>query len=314
MTFQTLKRRNKPYKNLMAEKSLARFIKYLCIHKAGADGITKEIVETYIMRSPNETSKTQSNRISDVRQFTIYLNERGYKAYVPPHRGLRNGAERSFVPYIFTYDEMVRMFRAVDSIKRHPYYNCAVVYPVLFRMLYCCGLRISEALGLLIRDVNIESGVLSIRAGKFGKDRLVPMTETMNSLCKTLFTQIHRNSTENDYFFKNSNGKTRSSGTIYRRFRELLWESDIPFIGNGKGPRLHDLRHTFCCHTLKKMSDSGIDMYCTLPVLSAYLGHGSIRATEKYLRLTAEFYPDVIKSMDKISSFVLPEVYAYETN
>jgi hypothetical protein len=70
----------------------------------------------------------------------------------------------------------------------------------------------------------------------------------------------------------------------------------------------------FAADALKQMSDAGIDMYCALPVLSTYVGHSSITATERYLRLTEEFYPDVSAKVMSATSKVYPEVYMVETN
>lgn len=53
-----------------------------------------------------------------------------------------------------------------------------------------------------------------------------------------------------------------------------------------KGPRLHDLRHLFCCLSLKQLIDQGKDPYVVLPILSTYVGHKSTKTTEKYLRLS----------------------------
>jgi len=80
-----------------------------------------------------------------------------------------------------------------------------------------------------------------------------------------------------------------------------------------KSKRLDFMRHVFCCHSLKEISEKGVDLYCALPVLSTYLGHSTIRATEKYLRLTKELYPDIVKRSSNITSYVYPEVYKDET-
>lgn len=300
------------YKYHSSEKNLRKFVRFLAESGDDTNGFVKETVEAYTDRTPNESAKTRANRVSDIRQFALYLNKRGYSVYVPRRPSRRGLVTPSFMPYVFSHDEILRILGAADLIKPHARYNCAEVYPILFRTLYGCGLRISEALGLQIKDVDLNGGVLRIRAGKYGKDRLVPMSETLNSHCRALSERIHRHATEHDYFFKNPDGSARSNSVVRERFRKLLWESGIPYMGKGKGPRLHDLRHTFCCHTLKRMSDAGIDLYCALPVLSTYLGHSSIRATEGYLRLTTEFHPDVLVRMRGISSFVFPEVSTHE--
>ena len=300
------------YKYQSEEASLNRFIKFSADFGLTECRISKELVEAHNSKRPDETPKTQAIRISDLRQFCIYLNELGHKAYVSPSNKLSKYSS-SFVPYIFTHDEIKRIFEAVDKLKPNSHYNSAIVYPVLIRMLYGCGLRVSEALNLTVKNVDLVNGVLTIEKSKFDKDRMVPMSDSLNSICKIFYWQIHKNSTEDDHFFKNNNGSRRSRSTVYQQFREILWTSGIPHGGRGKGPRLHDVRHSFCCHTLKEIADKGIDLYCSLPILSTYLGHSSITATEKYLRLTEELYPYIIKRVHDTTSYVYPEVHIVET-
>ncbi len=304
-------KRAQGYKYKANEESLNRFIKFLVAFGLTECRLSKELVEAYAIKRPDEAPKNHANRVSDFRQFVIYLNELGYEAYIPTVSKVSKRSS-SFVPYIFTHDEISRIFQVVDRLKPNSRYNSAIVYPVLIRMLYGCGLRISEALDLRVGDVDLVNGVLTIKKSKFDKDRLIPMSESLNSICKRFLKQMHKNSAENDYFFKNRNGSRRSKNTVYHRFREILWSSGISYGGKGKGPRLHDMRHVFCCHSLKEISDKGIDLYCALPVLSTYLGHSSVTATEKYLRLTEELYPDIIKRMNGTTSYVYPEVYKVE--
>jgi integrase len=94
----------------------------------------------------------------------------------------------------------------------------------------------------------------------------------------------------------------------------MLLKSKIHYLGRGKGPRLHDLRHSFCCHALKKMSDKGIDLYVSLPYLSAYVGHKNITATERYVRLTEDFFSDVLKKTSELSKYIYPRDYNNDTN
>jgi integrase len=174
--------------------------------------------------------------------------------------------------------------------------------------------EVSEALNLRLCDVDLSNGILTIRGGKNNKSRLVAMSETVKDACDYLMRKIHFGANSGDYFFKNRDGTKRCQETVYGQFREILWASGIAYRGKGFGPRLHDLRHCFCCHTLKQMSNGGIDMYCALPVLSAYIGHSSITATERYLRLTQEFYPDVSEKVRVAAPQVYPEVYMVEAD
>ena len=79
------------------------------------------------------------------------------------------------------------------------------------------------------------------------------------------------------------------------------------------GPRLHDFRHTFAVHSLRQLVLTGMDVYCALPILSMYLGHKSIGATERYVRLTTDCYPLVMEKINDASRHLFPEVFR-ETN
>jgi integrase len=85
-------------------------------------------------------------------------------------------------------------------------------------------------------------------------------------------------------------------------------------MGNHHGPRVHDLRHTFAVTSLAQMAESGIDLYCTLPILSAYLGHQSLSATDSYVRLTAGMYPGLLKDIDMVCLNVFPDINCHEAN
>lgn len=112
--------------------------------------------------------------------------------------------------------------------------------------------------------------------------------------------------------FQNNKGTPLSANTVYDWFRLALWKADIPHKGRGKGPRLHDLRHTFAVHSLQAAVASETDPNAFLPLLSTYLGHKTLSATERYLRLTAKAFPTVIHDMDRLMDSVIPGVIDYE--
>ena len=107
-------------------------------------------------------------------------------------------------------------------------------------------------------------------------------------------------------FFTHRDGTPIAPDTVYRCFRRTLWAAGISHGGRGRGPRLHDLRHTFAVHSLKAMVDQGADVYWALPTLSTYLGHASVAATGHYVRLTQDMFPDVTAAMSAIAARVIP--------
>jgi len=92
-----------------------------------------------------------------------------------------------------------------------------------------------------------------------------------------------------------------------------MWKHGIliPFMGNHRGPRVHDLRHTFAVHALVQMAGSGQDLYNSLPVISTCLGHKSIAATEQYVRLIEGMYPELISQSSPVSAYVFPKVISH---
>ena len=149
------------------------------------------------------------------------------------------------------------------------------IMPSLLRMLYGTGIRIGEALSLLNEDINLEEEYFILRDTKNGKDRIVPFSTYV----------VHRNRlpvkiSDTTPFFITLKGRACDRDSIYRRFCKILIQANIP----KDRIRLHDLRHTFAVHSLAKMAEEGMDLYCSLPILSTYLGHQSLRATNNYVR------------------------------
>ena len=286
-------------------KGMSRFTKFAEMHGITEPILTKELVLAWIEKRPNETDKTREHRHSIIRQFADYLMLRGHAPYFAPQ--IKYKGSRHFTPHIFTHDEINRIFESADNItprKVSPHIH--KILPVVLRMLYGCGLRISEALQLTDTDVDLEQGILTIKHAKFDQDRLIPMSESLITACKTYRESMALQ--PGDYFFPARNFSQLAPLTVYNRFREILWKSGIPYNGKSSGPRLHDMRHTFAVHALQQWTKNGNDIYCMLPMLSVYLGHENTSSTGHYLRLTAEIYPEIVEITSKNCGFVIPTV------
>jgi len=268
--------------------------------------LTKRLVQGWTARKSEESNSTWRARTSLLRQFGMFLNNMGILAYVPTFAGKSKGS--MFVPYIFSNMELEMFFRACDQIDVHCISHMDTLFPVIMRLLYGCGLRISEALTLRNCDVDLNTGVVSILDSKFSKDRLVIMSDSLLEVISA-YSQNNKYSIESiDHLFVNGRYGVPKASTIYGRYRKVLWSAGISHGGKGKGPRLHDFRHTFAVHSLRSMVKQKIDIYVVLPILSTYMGHASIEATEKYLRLTPDIYPELLELTEKMSSYVFPEV------
>lgn len=285
-----------------AEYDLVTFSKFLVENNVSKMLISKEIAEKWCCKRDDESHKNWSNRTVIYRQFAIYLNKKGYSAYIPP---TPQRYMTKYIPYIFTREEILNIFHVADTKDAKRLNSYQKIMPFLVRLLFSTGLRISEVVNLRYSDVDLSSGLLYIYDGKNGNDRIVPMHKSMTELLKEYDEKFNNNNT---YFFETIRHTQLSTDTCYRNFRAILFAAGIPHQGRGKGPRLHDTRHTFAVNSLKYMINQGMDIYVSLPYLSVYLGHRSITATEQYLRLTTEAYLELTEIVNKYTGRVIPEV------
>ena len=262
------------------------------------------LARNWLAKKPHESASTQQQRITIVRQFSKFLLTAGCSAYVPDSTV---AARKSiFVPRMLTEEELRKFFRAVDALEptaRSPLRH--LIMPEVFRLLYGCGFRVREVLSLRIRDVDLNQGIITVRQGKFRKDRLVPPAMSLvNRLRKYAG---HFDSRPPDaVFFPGPNGRPFALRTVYTLFREMLLQCGIPHAGRGKGPRIHDYRHLFALHTLRRWYRDGEDLDAKLPLLATYLGHQHLAGTQRYLHLTSEIFPEITARVQAAFGEVIP--------
>lgn len=84
---------------------------------------------------------------------------------------------------------------------------------------------------------------------------------------------------------------------LYHNFRRYLEKASISHTG--KGPRIHDFRHTYCVNLLRKWSEEGKDLMAYLPYMKTMLGHESFEETAYYLKLTSVAFPSIREALSK---------------
>lgn len=174
----------------------------------------------------------------------------------------------------------------------------------------------SEARLLKVGDIDLENGILSIQHSKKDNSRLVPMSEALAERCRHYSKKVHPFPVPTDYFFPALGGKPITIGNVYKNFRKLMWQASISHNGRGHGPRVHDFRHTYAVHCLKKWAEQEKDLAAYLPVLKTYLGHNSFEETAYYLRLTADVFPEITLKLETCYPEIIPELegHANETD
>ncbi|MGN1156290.1 MAG: tyrosine-type recombinase/integrase, partial [Agathobacter sp.] len=259
--------------------------------------VTKRMMDIWAVKSPTESPGTLRNRVTVVSHLAQHITSLGLEAYIYPTNELPK--EPKYTPYIFSEDELVRFFRQTDCCHFSPEApNRHFIMPVLFRILYCCGLRPGEALRLEVNDVDLERGVLLIRESKNGNDRYVPMSFELSEICKDYASKVHNSGTEHKYFFPALDEGMISLMNMYSNFHRFLYKAGISFGGRGKGPRIYDFRHTFAVHCLRRIVLSGKDIAAYHQALKTYMGHSFFKYTAYYLRLTNDMFPDIRQKME----------------
>jgi integrase len=234
----------------------------------------------------------------------------GFEAYIMP-KGLMPRVPK-YMPYIYSNNELKRIFEQTDRCNycyEVPYRHW--IMPIFFRLLYCSGMRATEARLLKVDDVNLVNGVITAINAKLNKHRQLPVSQEMLERLKTYHTKVHSLSKPNDLFFPGCEGKPMTIGNIDKNLRRFLWQARISHGGRGKGPRVHDFRHTFAVHCLRRWVLQEKNVNALLPVLQAYLGHVSFSDTAYYLHLTADLFPDITKKVENAFGFIVPETWSH---
>ena len=299
------------YKYHAEQQVLARFEAFSGREFPGLDTLSEASAQAWIAaaRRRGVQPATLQGLAAPVRELARWLGRRGVAAYLLPTAALPRPAR--YVPHIYTDRELAALFAQTDRCRycsqvtlRH------LVMPVLFRTIYACGLRCSEARLLRAGDVDIDAGVLQIRDAKGGKDRQVPVSGALRARLARYHAQVAGQPGRREWFFPGKAGQPLTLGNVGHNFRRFLWQARISHGGRGHGPRVHDLRHTFAVNNLRLWFAQGQDVGALLPVLQTYMGHSSLADTAYYLHLTAESYPDITARVQQAIGDVVPSVIA----
>jgi integrase/recombinase XerD len=267
--------------------------------------LPRSLARKWLAKKPHESASTHQQRIILIRHFSRFLLQAGCPAYVPDST-LASHNRSTFIPRMLTDEELRKFFHAVDSLEptaRSPLRH--LIMPEVFRLLYGCGFRANEVLKLCVRDVDLNQGIITVRQGKFRKDRLVPPALSLvNRLRK--YANYFESRPPSSIFFPGPSGRPFALRTVYTLFRELLLKCVIPHAGRSKGPRIHDFRHVFALHTLRRWYRNGEDLDAKLPLLATYLGHQNLFGTQRYLHLIAEIFPEITARTEAAFGEVIP--------
>jgi integrase/recombinase XerD len=281
------------------ERALGCLDRFLDRHLPAADPvITLDVVGAYVTQEGGRSDSRREHRLSLIREVCRFLAVEEPRTAIPPRNFL--GIHRHpYVQRILTREEGRRFLAACLSF---PQAHCsplrATVHGTMLILLYLTGLRMGETLRLTVADVDLARRVLRVRQTKFGKSRLVPISPDVAGRlreCSHVVEQRLGTRPDDARFFPGPRGQAISPSALRDSFHNVLARASIAPAGTGRRPRLHDLRGTFAVHRLLRWYEQGEDLEAKLPLLVTYLGHVSIRGTQRYLQLARDLLGEIIR-------------------
>lgn len=270
--------------------------------------LDKELVETWLYDIKNRYPNTLVRKISVIRQLAIYGNSIGIISYIIP----TNVAPKTmaYIPHVFTELELTAFFYAANNIPISQRTQRQLIVPVIFRLIYACGLRPGEAIRLKREHVNLEEGRIFIKESKGYKDRNVMLSDELHTLLIKFDNRIHQEFCNRTYFFAKDK-ENRFSGNWLNKTFWKCWEIAGVAEFHGSHPRVIDFRHTFATNRWLLWMGENVDFEVFMPYLSTYMGHSSIKETFYYFHLIPDFYAKASKNMIG-NNDLIPEVDIYE--
>jgi len=224
-----------------------------------------------------------------LQDFFVYWRCRKKVSAVPMPLSVPKYTQ-TFVPYIYSRQELRLLLNAVPRCQRHAACRTSEnTLRTLLLLLYGTGLRVGEALRLRLADVDLDRSVITIRGTKFYKSRLVPLGADVVQILRKYLATPGRWNQHYRPLFQSRQHRRLGHSTVDANFRRLCILAGVHRSDAGsRQPRLHDLRHSFAVHRLTEWYRSGANVQVLLPALSTYLGHIDLRSTQCYLTMTPE--------------------------
>jgi integrase/recombinase XerD len=272
-----------------SERVLRRFAEF-----AAAEGVTHITIDLFLRwkeRFGRADNNTWSARLGMVRGFAGWLQDIDPRTEVPPP-GLVTGKLRRSRPYIYSAGQIAEIVKKAARLPS-AYGLRGWTYSTLFGLIAASGLRISEAIKLDEEDVDLNEAVLLIKRGKNGKSRRVPISADAAERLRAYRDECHRILGASPApFFRQDSGLRPTDCAARYNFAQVCQGIGLRahevFYKHGRGPRIHDLRHTFAVLTILRWYRRGLDPDREMFHLSTYLGHSEPEHTYWYIEAVPE--------------------------
>ena len=243
--------------------------KFLAVCEVDADKVQPDDILQYLSTSKKVSERSQSRFLSALRSFYDWMQIEGYMSENPcdrvdmPKLGV-------YLPSVLSVQEVEAVINSIDRSDWIGLRDKAIL-----EVLYGCGLRVSEAVGLRISGLYLDEGFIRI-IGKGNKERLIPLGDMACNAVRAYLDvrpqPAHPQS--DDLLFLNRFGKSFSRVSMFK-----LIKKQALIAGISKEISPHTFRHSFATHLVENGAD--------LRVVQEMLGHESITTTEIYTHIEA---------------------------
>jgi integrase len=258
---------------------LGRFVHFS--EERGDELIRTARVIEWLVHAPSRQRK--HDWLVIVRHFAIWLHAEDGRHEVPPPDAVGRVVRARPLPHIMSPEDISRIVHAAGRLKPESSFRSAM-YPVLFGLMAATGMRVSEALALKFDDIT-EDGLI-IRQTKFRKSRLVPLHDTARDALDSYLIERKRRGGSSDSVFVVNTGRVPDRSTVTRVFLSIVRLLGLKGGPGHRGPRLHDLRHSFAVRCLEQCAGDRETINRQIATLSTYLGHACVSDTYWYLEAT----------------------------
>ncbi len=266
--------------------------------------ITRSIMEAWSVQRPTESRNGKIERIRTLNAFSMHLRSLGLDSFVVGFIG----SKIKNLPHILTDEEMVSLFREIDEFERGDLPWMRYTYPVILRLIYCCGLRIEEACHLQREDWDFGTCKILVKGGKNQRDREVPLAHDVGRMMKKYDEMMFKYFPLRIWLFPGREQEKHIEGSLVRGAFNQAWERSGFSEKVEKKPTVHCLRHTFVVNTIRRWMEENMDSNTLYPYLSKYLGHKGVDETQWYMRFVVYHYPEILSRLEHINA-IIPEVY-----
>lgn len=253
--------------------------------------LDRELAESWIYDTGSESRRELNKRVRTMRHLASHLISLGISAYLCP---IRIKIPKSPMPHIFTDEQLDEFFRVCDSFEPVAFPRCRhILFPTMFRVIYCCGLRNSEACKLKRGDVSLKNGAIKVIGSKGRKDRIVWLASDLLELCERYDAAMEPLLPGREYFFPSQRHKHFINTSICRIFDEQLLAKCSFYGKTSKKPTCHGLRHAFAVNSMRQCIANGDDFDAYIQYLSKYMGHSKPQETMHYLHMAVNIIPEL---------------------